>query len=801
MERVLDGLAALSVRRPWTLVLCASVPPLLCGLLLLRTPVDLSFTGILDRGNPEVYRYFEVSRRHGLGGNLLVLLEGPEADMPAAIRALEEGLGGLPGVRAVVPPLEPSWWSERAPWLVEPELFDQWLAAAGGSQVAELEALRQRLEGTGSQLAPVGARLVQVRLERDPLDERVGRWQYFGLERAAKDAVARAAPAMSVELSGLPAIAAQDQARTLGTVSRLTPVSLLVVLAIFAAVERRILGLAAVHWPMLLSMVATLGLIGVLTGGLTLMETFFGVTVFGLGIDFAVHLLVRLREERSRGASHAEALRATLRGTGRGVISGALTTAGAFLVAATAPDPVAVHLGLSGGIGLVLCLVLTLLLLPPLWTLLDRREERLAARSGGVVRSAPAHHRELAVPFVARLAGWAERRPALHLTGTAVVMLLLCTGLVRLRYETDLSQVFNRKVPALATVERIGELFGLNGAPWVSSAPDLDAARDLAARFRADPVFGQVVTVTDFLPAPVEAERRRDALAAVVPQLRQRLSTLEGLRGTTDETLATLARLAGIAIPKELSAREALDGATTGLSALVRAADSGPPVPGDLPDALRQRFAGADGEVLVLAYAQGNVLDGATARDQRRAAQAIDPDATSLSALLEAVMVAERPWLPWVAGGTIAFVGLVVWLDFRRPRLALLAFVPVLVGSFATLGVLGWVGVAFNPMTVIVLPLLVGLGVDEGIHVVHRIVEDGDRPYAASAAAVGRAIVMTTTTTLASFAVLLLTDHPGLESMAWVMLVGMTLSLLASITTLPALAVVVLGRRSGGADG
>jgi uncharacterized membrane protein YdfJ with MMPL/SSD domain len=245
-----------------------------------------------------------------------------------------------------------------------------------------------------------------------------------------------------------------------------------------------------------------------------------------------------------------------------------------------------------------------------------------------------------------------------------------------------------------------------------------------------------------------------------------------------------------------VDAHAALEEARLGVAALLRAAESGPPSARDLPAALQQRFAGEGGEVLVFAYARGNVLDGQTAREQRLAAQAIDPDATSLSALLEAVMVAERPWLPWIAAGIVSFVGLVVWLDFRRPRLALLALVPVLVGSFATLGVLGWAGVAFNPMTAVVVPLLVGLGVDEGIHVVHRIVEDRDRPYAASAAAVGRAIVMTTTTTLASFAVLLFTDHPGLESMAWVMLVGMTLSLLASITTLPALAVALLGRRA-----
>jgi uncharacterized protein len=305
-----------------------------------------------------------------------------------------------------------------------------------------------------------------------------------------------------------------------------------------------------------------------------------------------------------------------------------------------------------------------------------------------------------------------------------------------------------------------------------------------------------VVTVSDFLPAAAEeTARRRAALAAALPELRARRVALEDLTAVGKGRLEGLARLAGVALPEGTSAREALESAVAGVRLLVRAAEESPPSLDGLPAAIRDRFTGVGGEILVLAYSSGNTLDGREARAQRLTAQAIDPEATSLSALLEAVMVAERPWLPWVATGTVAFVAFVLLLDFRSPRLALLALVPVLVGVGATAGTLGWAGVSFSVMTVIVLPLLVGLGVDDGIHVVHRIAEDDSQPYSVAAAAVGRAIVMTTLTTCASFAVLLLTDHPGLESMAWVMLVGMPICLVASVVTLPALAVRLLGRR------
>ncbi|MDX1384985.1 MAG: MMPL family transporter, partial [Thermoanaerobaculia bacterium] len=75
-------------------------------------------------------------------------------------------------------------------------------------------------------------------------------------------------------------------------------------------------------------------------------------------------------------------------------------------------------------------------------------------------------------------------------------------------------------------------------------------------------------------------------------------------------------------------------------------------------------------------------------------------------------------------------------------------------------------------------------------HVVHRIRESGGERPDLAAGRVGTAILMTTATTCASFSVLLFTDHAGLESMALVMLVGLPLSLLASVTTLPALAAI-----------
>jgi predicted RND superfamily exporter protein len=142
----------------------------------------------------------------------------------------------------------------------------------------------------------------------------------------------------------------------------------------------------------------------------------------------------------------------------------------------------------------------------------------------------------------------------------------------------------------------------------------------------------------------------------------------------------------------------------------------------------------------------------------------------------------------------LAMVLMILAVDLRDPRWVMLAITPVLVGGLVTFGILCWFDVGFTVLLVIVVPLLIGLGVDDGIHVVHRMLEDPGLAPEQAAESVGRAIVMTTGTTCASFGVLLFSNHPGMESMAYTMLLGLPLCLLGSMTLIPAMA-VLLGLR------
>ncbi len=760
ITKLLTSVCRLALARPW-LVLAAMVVPAVFSLYTLVVPLDFSFSGLMNRQHPEVARYFEASDRYGLGGLLPMLLEGPEERLDAAVSDLRPALASLDVVESVAGDLPLEWITERAPWIVSPRAFDAWVELARNGEEPEAAALLEAeladFEAHHGPQRVDGSRLLLVVMQEDSFELALDADHFPRVREVAQRTLEP--HGVTASFAGMPAIITQEQEATIDRMRLLGPISLLAVLLLLRRIERRVVILVGIAVPMLLSVGVTLAAIGLWDGTLTIMESVFGVMIFGLGADFAIHLLLRMREERARGRDFRACVERTIAGTGRGILSGAATTGGAFLIVAFAPDPVFYRLGLAGGIGLLLCFAFLIVMLPAEWAILERRQ---------VADRAPA--RALLLPMLTMLARIAYHRPLAVLGITALFMAWSAAGLPHFRYETNLERVFSREIRAVATAAKIHERFGLDPGPWLVAVSEADEARRVTREFDRDPLFERTESVAFLFPEDVL--QRSERLAAIGHSLEERRRELEGMR----------------ALLADAGDRERIDDAIAPLLALQHAARLGPPKVGNLPPTLSERFIGPDGEFLILAFASEPGLDSAAAAVERRAAQAIHPDATSISAVFEALIGTDRPWLGKLNLAVALFVLLVLIADLRRPKLVFLALIPVLTGSFAALGILNWSGFAFNTVTLVGIPLLLGLGVDDGIHIVHRLMEEPDRPIEGVIASVGRGIVMTTATTCASVAALLFSRHPGIESIAILLLVGLPLCLLASVAVLPAFA-------------
>ncbi len=371
------------------------------------------------------------------------------------------------------------------------------------------------------------------------------------------------------------------------------------------------------------------------------------------------------------------------------------------------------------------------------------------------------------------------------------------------------------------------------------NAESVESAREMAAKLRALDSVAGVQTASDLLPELDEARlgalRKGLALLGDRPidfeRLRARKTTAEELLPAVSEVIDTLDEVrfaveqggqptagvdATIAAFKSLKARlSSLDEASAARLAgienevgalLERAvgtaqavAKRGHYLPTDLPELLRKRFVSKDGEVLALyAVPAGAFWDGEVAERFTADVEAIDPRASGLAinTHLHEVMIIDG--FRRAAGIAAALILILLMIDFRGIRNALLALVPTILGWLWMLAVMAALGLTFNVVNVICLPLVIGVGTAFGVHLMHRAEESGKaRDGVASLdellRGTGSAVIISALTTMVGFGALMLGQHGAMFSLGLTMVIGIGTCLAASIVVLPAL-LYLLGR-------
>ena len=547
----------------------------------------------------------------------------------------------------------------------------------------------------------------------------------------------------------------------------------------------------------------TAGLAAVVIGDLNLISVAFAVLFVGLGIDFCIHYALRYREGQRQDT--AAALAAAGRGVGGALLLSAVCAAiGFFSFLPTAYRGLA-ELGLIAGLGMFVAVFASLTLLPALLAVLGAR------RRGG---EAPG--------IVARRRGWLLRfrRPVLG----AAMLLAAGAAVLAPQLRFDLNPI-NLRDPESISIRAFQDLtHDVETTPYAINvlAPDLGAATALAARFRADPSFGSVRTLDSFVPkrqddklvlleeasfflAPVLAGSATSpplalaARAAAFAELTQALDRLaEGPEPVATAAARTRAALTALGETPDLAALEARwTGYLPRTLAFLRQAFSvGPVTRDDLPATLAERWVTAEGRARVEVRPPVPLTDNADLRRFAEAAQAVTPRATGAPVVIheasEAVAAAFRQALGYAAAGVL----LVLALTLRRASDVLLALVPLALAAVMTLGTAVLAGISLNFANVIVLPLLMGLAVSSGIHLVLRVRRSG-----AVAEVLGsstpRAVLLSVLTTLASFGTLIVSDHRGMSSMGALLTIAVGFTLLAVLTVLPCLLAELEARRAG----
>jgi hypothetical protein len=525
--------------------------------------------------------------------------------------------------------------------------------------------------------------------------------------------------------------------------------------------------------------------------------------LIGLG-DYGVIWVAQYDEARKHGASVEAALRQAALQAGPSIATAAVTTGLAFFAIMLADFKAVAELGWIAGSGMLLCAASCLLLMPAMLVLVDRRDPRAAVES--------VSGSSTILPFPAAWLPGLANRPRLALAAGAI-LLVACGGFaLRLAYDHNLLNLQSRELDSVKWEHQLIDRAA--GATWdaLSIAHSREEALALKARYEALPEVGRVVEVASLVPPdqdgklpivraihaalePFPAPGALPVPGGSSPIEVRRLATRVAALAASDTRLAQSASRLAAAVAQSSEAGDQLRGFDRRLSADLAAelhelkgvSRPAPVTSADVPAELRERYVGAGGEYLIRAFARESLWDYAALERFTAAAAAVDPESTGKSfRTLEGLRQMKRGF-EYAALYALVAIVLVLILDLRSLTELALGLFPLVVGVVLTLGVMGLFGVTLNPANMIALPLIVGVGVDNGVHVLHDYrAHVAGRPYRLGAAT-GRGVLVAGLTTVLGFGTLITARHAGMASLGLALTLGVAFCMLAALVFLPAI--------------
>lgn len=756
-----------------------AAPPLL---------IDTDLTALLDEDAPAVRSLRQLEQDVGGMGYVTVVAEGGAPDtLIAYAEALFESLKALTRVRSVTVKRPAAFFEEHALLYVEQdrlsafaERLDERIAYEKrtrspfyvdleDAEPPELHADRLRPPATAYSES-AGA---DTRTENEQtyfLDEAAGRIVIFArpdgfasdvafAEAVVSDVRTRATtlaeerfPELSVRFTGRFTKRVDQNNQFQSEISGASLWAFVLVLAFVVLYYRRGWSVVLLFGPLVVGLLWTRLFAGLALGSLNILTGLIFGILTGLGIDYGIHILDGFAHRYHQQASPAAAIADTYRETARAVILSAVTTVAGFSGLALSGFRGFHEFGLVSAVGIVLLALSYLVLLPPLIALACARGFR-----PHVPRDASAP----AARFFTRFA-----RPLLAASLVAMAICVFAAGKVRFDYDTGTIQ--GGTLPSFALNDEVDALVGHRQVPTLVFAPDLSQER----------------AVADALRRGIDARGDASWIDFVVAQE-------DLVPGDQAEKLPILERIAA-------RAREALAYADAkndieALQRLERLAEVRPFTAEALPRDLRTQFGWDTKDSgkarLILAFPSGTLTDGLEVvgfTAQIRAA--IDEAEKDAHAASESVVFADVLSLIFeemtgIGVYTVLAILLALAFSLRSACRGLLAMLAPAATIALLTGVMALLGLPFNYLNVMLVPIIVGVGVDGGIHLLEGFREHGD--LQATLNQQGRAILSAVTTTGLSFAPLALVEHPGLRSIGQVATLGLFCNACVCLCVMP----------------
>lgn len=650
-------------------------------------------------------------------------------------------------------------------------------------------------------------------------------------------------PSADLYLTGEPVLDSDERATYERDASLALAITLAVVFLIFAYAYRDWVRPVLKISVLIAAVIGALGFTAATVGHLNVLSVAFIVMILGLGDDFAIYVITRYEEERAKGHEPLLALENCLLQSGHAVIMASMTISISFATMILTGLPGLMEMGIVAGGGIVICAMLCLTVLPAL--LLCQRREREGHRHEIRHRFTPVllraerywlRHCRGVVIFTGililvaalSLVRWPNLSEAWQTFRTSGSIEKALGQALAIQFEYDLLALQNPDLESVRAVRIINEVQPIFMALVVVDT--LEEVDQLQSELAEKESVGRTVSVLGgsrpgeqalppdqavkepliveltadsrglrLVEAPVRAERLAETAALLAARSTRAARLAQAMGGS--EAAEELRQIGATATElrlllegeRQIEATRNLKRFQSDLTGflnetlefLATQKPEGGVTIDDLPDRLRSRYIGSDGRYLVEIYPALELDNRERLEQFDREVRSVTPLATGTPVMINRFMNMLRLGYSLAALYALIFVTLAIALYFRGWKPTLLCLFPLLTGVILLLAIMNLTGLAFNVANIITLPLIIGIGVDNGILILQRFRHEPSIELFSRNT--GRAILMSNCSTVAGFGALAIAQHQGIASLGLIMSLGVGLTMVISLISLPAL--------------
>ena len=557
---------------------------------------------------------------------------------------------------------------------------------------------------------------------------------------------------------------------------------------------------------LLMGFIWTLGFAIFFVGHLNLISVAFGVLFIGLGIDYGIQYCIRYRELRASGLGHHEATVGTAKGLGVSLLVCTGAAAIGFYSFLPTPYTGVSELGLIAGTGMLFNLISTLTVLPALLTLFPPKKAAIK----DFVADRPLYR----VPY---------RYAKAIVAGAVAIGIGATFFLPKLYFDYNPLNLYDPQCEAVLTIK---ELFKCEmTCPWTISvlARNSKEAKEMAGRLKGLKEVQEAITFASFIPEDQHSKLAilSDIALFMPPGLEmlktqklsyeKKVASLESLDSSLKKVLITAPEKDGAyatsvshllrslerfkkALTHPKNGKEALDQLEQNFLSylpnlfhdLMISLRASAVKETDLPQELRSRYVTPDGRYRVEVFPQENILEPDSLKRFVDAVSALAPNSTDTPVTIrEAGNAVVRSFLLATLYALLA-ISLFMLIELKSVSDTVLVLLPLALSLLITCTASAIFDIPFNFANVIVIPLLLGSGV-EGIYLIHRFRTDPPPSGNMLETSTARALFFSTLTTILSFSTLSFSSHQGMASMGKLLTICIASLMVTTLIFLPAL--------------